>query len=704
MEFSGKLELGGRELTLRSGKLAKQADGAVEVIYGDTVVLSTACIDDPKDLPFFPLTVEYQEMAYSAGKIPGGFFKREGKPSNLETVAARLTDRPIRPMFPDDYRNEVQIVSTVFSAESKNLPDIMSINGASSALMIADCPFDGPLGAVRIGLVNDELLVNPSHEEMEEGALDLIVAGTEDAITMVESSAREVDESVLLDAMEKAHENIREIIDLQHALVKQCQKPQTEYTPPEIDEDLADSIRNQGRDRIEEAVFTEGKQKRNDALDEVEDELREELIDEEEIEDPDRLETLDYTFEEIFEEVKKDIVKKAILEDGRRIGGRDLDEIRPINVEAGQLPRTHGSSLFTRGETQALATVTLGTPSETQRVDNIYEEAEKRFLLHYNFPPFSVGECRRMTGPGRREIGHGLMAESALRSVLPDEEDWPYTTRVVSEILESNGSSSMATVCAGSMALMDAGVPLERPVSGISMGLMMGEDGNYEILTDILGDEDHMGDMDFKVAGTKKGVTSLQLDIKISGVSREILEEALEQARKARMDVLDSMSEAISKPRESISEHAPRLYQLSIPKDKIRDLIGPGGKNIKKIIEETGAEIDVEDDGTIFIGAEDEEAGEEARKRVEQYSQEVEVGEIYEGEVVNTTDFGAFVEILPGQEGLIHISELADDHVNETTDVVQEGDIVTVKCTDITDKGIELSKRQADKEKQEARA
>jgi polyribonucleotide nucleotidyltransferase len=373
------------------------------------------------------------------------------------------------------------------------------------------------------------------------------------------------------------------------------------------------------------------------------------------------------------------------------------------NVEVGHLPRTHGSGLFTRGETQALATVTLGTPSETQRIDNIYEEAEKRFLLHYNFPPFCVGECRRMTGPGRREIGHGLMAESAIRSVLPDEEDWPYTTRVVSEILESNGSSSMATICAGSMALMDAGVPLERPVSGVSMGLVE-RDGEYRILTDILGDEDHMGDMDFKVAGTREGVTSLQLDMKISGIPREILEEAMDRAQDARFQILETMSEAISEPSESISEHAPRLYTLEIPKDKIRDLIGPGGKNIKKIINETGASVDVEDDGTVFIGAENEEAGEEARKRVEQYTQEVQVGETYEGEVVNTTDFGAFVEILPGQEGLVHISELSDEHVNQTTDVVEEGDIITVKCTDITDKGIELSKREADKEKEEATA
>lgn len=703
MEFTGNLELGGRELTLRSGRLAKQADGAVEVLYGDTVVLSTACIDDPKDLPFFPLTVEYQEMAYSAGKIPGGFFKREGKPSNLETVKARLTDRPIRPMFPDDYRNEVQVVSTVFSAESRNLPDVMSIVGASAALMIADCPFDGPLGAVRMGRVDGELLVNPSHTEVEEGELDLVVAGTEEEITMVEADADEVSEKVLLDAMEQAHNEIQEIIELQKALVQQCQKPQSEYSIPETDESVVERLEDE-KFRVREALFVEDKQAREDALSDVEDELEEEILDEpEEYESPEAYESAEYTFENAFEDLKKKLMKQAIFEEGERIGGRDLDEVRPINVEVGHLPRTHGSGLFTRGETQALATVTLGTPSETQRIDNIYEEAEKRFLLHYNFPPFSVGECRRMTGPGRREIGHGLMAESAIRTVLPDEEEWPYTTRVVSEILESNGSSSMATICAGSMALMDAGVPLERPVSGVSMGLVE-HDGDYRILTDILGDEDHMGDMDFKVAGTKEGVTSLQLDMKISGIPREILEEALDRARDARFQILENMAEAIGEPRSSISSHAPRLYTLNIPKDKIRDLIGPGGKNIKKIIEETGASVDVEDDGTVFIGAENEEAGEEARERVEQYTQEVEVGKIYEGEVVNTTDFGAFVEILPGQEGLIHISELADEHVNQTTDVVEEGDIVTVKCTDITDKGIELSKREADKEKEEAAA
>jgi polyribonucleotide nucleotidyltransferase len=704
MEFSGKLELGGRELTLRSGRLAKQADGAVEILYGDTVVLSTACIDDPKDLPFFPLTVEYQEMAYSAGKIPGGFFKREGKPSNLETVAARLTDRPIRPMFPDDYRNEVQVISTVFSAESRNLPDVMSIVGASSALMIADCPFDGPLGAVRIGRVNGDLLVNPSHEQVEDGDLDLVVAGTDEEITMVEASADEVDESVLLDGMELAHDNIQEIIDLQRALVQQCQKPQSEYTTPETDEDVVRQLEAE-EDRIREALFVPDKQDREEALGRVEDQLEEEILGElhEEHDDPAPIEAAELTFENKFDEIQKKLLKESIFEDGERIDGRELDDVRPINVEVGHLARTHGSGLFTRGETQALATVTLGTPSETQRIDNIYEEAEKRFLLHYNFPPYCVGECRRMTGPGRREIGHGLMAESAIRSVLPDEEDWPYTTRVVSEILESNGSSSMATVCAGSMALMNAGVPLERPVSGVSMGLVE-RDGDFRILTDILGDEDHMGDMDFKVAGTREGVTSLQLDMKISGISREILEEALDRAQDARFQILEAMSEAISEPSDSISKHAPRLYTLEIPQDKIRDLIGPGGKNIKKIINETGASVDVEDDGTVFIGAENEEAGEEARERVEQYTQEVQVGKTYEGEVVNTTDFGAFVEILPGQEGLVHISELADDHVNQTSDVVEEGDIITVKCTDITDKGIELSKREADKEKKEAPA
>ncbi len=699
MEFSGTLEIGGRELTLRSGRLAKQADGSVEVLYGDTVVLSTTCVGEPKDLPFFPLTVEYQEMAYSAGKIPGGFFKREGKPSNLETAAARLTDRPIRPMFPDGYRNEVQVVSTVFSAESRNLPDVMSIVGASSALMIADAPFDGPLGAVRMGRVNGDLVVNPSHDEVEEGDLDLIVAGTNEAITMVEASAGEVDESVLLDAMEMAHENVKDIIDLQEALVRQCQKPQTDYVRSGSFDGIEDRVRSE-RDRLEEAMLLRDKQERSEAIGDLEDELEEELLEDLRIDDSSDQETAEFTLEKTFEELKKDIMKDLIFNENERIDGRSMDDVRPINVEVGQLPRTHGSALFTRGETQALATVTLGTPSETQRIDNIYEEAEKQFILHYNFPPFSVGECRRMTGPGRREIGHGLMAESAIRAVIPGEEDWPYTTRVVSEILESNGSSSMATICAGSMALMDAGVPLERPVAGVSVGLVE-RDGEYRILTDILGDEDHLGDMDFKVAGTREGVTSLQLDVKIDGISRGVLEEALGRARRARFDILDSMSEAISEPREEISEHAPRLYTLNIPEDKIRDLIGPGGKTIQGIIDETGATVDVEDDGTVFVGAEDQESGLKAREMVEQYTKEVEVGETYEGTVVNTTDFGAFVEILPGQEGLIHISELADDHVNKTTDVVEEGDVVTVKCIGESEKGIELSKKEVDQTNEE---
>jgi len=707
MEFSGTLQLGGRELTLRSGRLARQADGAVEVLYGDTVVLTTACIDEPnKDLPFFPLTVEYQEMAYSAGKIPGGFFKREGKPSSLETVSARLTDRPIRPMFPDGYKQEVQIVSTVFSAESRNLPDVMSIIGASASLMIADTPFQGPLGAVRVGLGDrkGEFVINPSHRQVEEGKLDLIVAGTRDAITMVEASAQEVPESILLDAMARAKQEIREIVELQDALVQQCQKPQTEYIPPRRDEEIVEKVRRQGRDRVEEALFIPEKSRREAALDEVEEELHDELLgDLDDVSDR-RRSVLEDSFEWAFEKLQKEIARGAILEDKRRIDGRDLDEVRPINVEVGQLPRTHGSGLFTRGETQSLATVTLGTPSETQRVDTIHQDYEKQFMLHYNFPPFSVGEVRPMRGPGRREIGHGLLAESALRAVFPDEsEEWPYTTRVVSEILESNGSSSMASVCAGSMALMDAGVPLERPVSGVAMGLI--KDGDRaRILTDILGDEDHMGDMDFKVAGTENGVTALQMDIKVEGLQRSVLEEALKRARRARQEILEAMSEAIERPRSSISTYAPRLYTLQIPKEKIRDLIGPGGKNIRKIIDETGASIDVEDDGTVFIGAEDEAAGEAARERVEQYTREVEVGDTYEGTVVSTTDFGAFVEVLPGQEGLVHISELADHHVNETTDVVEEGDRVTVKCTDITEKGIELSKIAADKEKAKSTA
>lgn len=700
MEFSGSIDIGGRNLKLRSGRLAKQADGAVEVSYGDTVLLTAVCVDEPsKDLPFFPLTVEYREMAYSAGKIPGGFFKREGKPSSQETVSARLTDRPIRPMFPDDYQQEVQVVSTVFSAESQNMPDVLSIVGASAALMIADTPFDGPLGAMRMGRVDGEFIVNPAWEQVEEGDLDLVVAGTDEAITMVEATAVEVPERVLLDAMDRAHEEIKKIVDVQNALVQQCQKPQTEFVPPEEDEEFKQHVKDTARDRLREALFKPSKEERSQAIDEVKEQVREEVLGEgEPIEDPGRAEVLERSFETAFDELKKQIVRESILTKKRRIDGRSLDDVRPIDVEVGQLPRTHGSSLFTRGETQSLATVTLGTPSETQRIDTIYRDEEKNFMLHYNFPPYSVGEVRPMRGPGRREIGHGLMAESALRPLLPDEDDdWAYTTRVVSEILESNGSSSMATVCSGSLAMMDAGVPLKRPVSGVAMGLISDGD-QYEILTDILGEEDHMGDMDFKVAGTREGVTSLQMDIKIEGVTRRILEQALEQARDARLEILDVMNQVIGEPRDEISKYAPRLYKVQIPKDRIRDLIGPGGKNIRRLIDETGASIDVEDDGTVFIGAEDQEAGDKAREMVSQYARDVEVGEIYKGKVVSTTDFGAFVEILPGQEGLVHISELADHHVKQTTDVVEEGDEVTVKCIGIGDKGIELSKQAADEE------
>jgi polyribonucleotide nucleotidyltransferase len=700
MEFSSSVDIGGRELQFQSGKLAKQAQGSVEVQYGDTVLLSAVGLGREKDLPFFPLTVEYQEMAYSAGKIPGGFFKREGKPSNLELVSARLTDRPIRPMFPDEYRREVLICSTVFSSDSKNMPDVQSINGASAALLIADCPFNEALGAVRIGQQDDELIVNPSYEQIEEGSLDLVVAGTEQAITMVEASASEVPEGRLLDAMELASEQIEEIVDAQRAIVDQSQKPQTGFEEPEVDEDFKQDVMDAAREDYREALFIPEKSKRSNAKDEVKKQYRDQFLGDLDP-DVDDVELKEFSFDEAFDALEKDIVRSAILEDEKRIDGRGLDEVRPIDVEAGHLPRTHGSSLFTRGETQSLATVTLGTPSETQRLDSIHADEEKRFMLHYNFPPYSVGEAGRMTGPGRREIGHGLMAESAIRPVMPDEDDWPYTTRVVSEILESNGSSSMATVCSGSLALMDAAVPLERPVSGVAMGLVTDGD-NSKILTDILGDEDHLGDMDFKVAGTERGVTSLQMDIKIEGVDRDILEEALDRANDARMHILDKMNETLGEPREDLSPYAPQLFSVKIPKDRIRDLIGPGGKNIRKLIDETGANIDVEDDGTVFIGAEDAESAQKAREEVESYGKQVEVGEIYEGEVKSTKEFGAFVEILPGQEGLVHISELADRHVKNTEDVLEEGDMVKVKCTGIGQKGIELSKRAADDELQDS--
>jgi polyribonucleotide nucleotidyltransferase len=543
--------------------------------------------------------------------------------------------------------------------------------------------------------------VNPALEEIEEGDLDLVVAGTKEAVTMVEASSDEVSEQLMLDAMDLAKKEIDKIIELQEELVKQCQKPQTEFVAPERDEEFEKAVKDAGRQAMTEALYIPTKQERKKAISDVKDQLKEQfLADLDQIEDEEEKKIKEDSFYRAFSDLEKEIVRSGVLEEQKRIDGRRMFDVRPITPEVDFLPRTHGSSVFTRGETQSLATVTLGTPRETQRVDDLFRDTEKRFMLHYNFPPYSVGEVRRMTGPGRREIGHGLMAESAIDPVFPDKEEWAYSTRVVSEILESNGSSSMASICSASMALMDAGVPIEKPVSGVAMGLMKSGD-TYEILTDILGDEDHLGDMDFKVAGTKDGITSLQMDIKIKGVSREILDEALDRARDARLYILDIMNEAISAPRDSVSRYAPQLITMQIPKKRIRDLIGPGGKNIRRIIDETGATVDVEDDGTVCIGADDAETGEKAREMVEMYTQDVEVGKIYHGKVVTTKDFGAFVEVLPGQEGLVHISELADHHVKKTTDVVKEGDKVDVKCVGISEKGIELSKVAADKEKGE---
>ncbi len=698
MEFTGSIEIGGRDLTFSTGKIARQAQGAVEIQYGDTVVLTTAGVSDPKNLPFFPLTVEYREMTYAAGKIPGGFFKREGRPSSHEIVSARLTDRAIRPIFPDGYKNEVQVVSTVLSAEEKNMPNVLSIVGASIALMIADTPFNEPLGAVRLGYNDGQLIVNPSKEMLENSLLDLVVAGTEEAITMVEASATEVSEEIILNALDRAHEEIKKIIQLEKQLVAQCQKPQSGFEAPEYDEQLIEQIKTAAREQMESAVFLPTKHERNEAKSAVQKNLEEKYLGQlDELEDEVEKDKLQRSFSRAVSELEAEVVRQAVINEQRRIDGRALDEVRHISAEVGRLPRPHGSSLFTRGETQSLASVTLGTPRETQRIDSLFDETEKRFMLHYNFPPFSVGEVRRITGPKRREIGHGLMAESAIEPLFPEKEDWPYSTRVVSEILESNGSSSMATVCSASLALMDAGVPLPKHVSGIAMGLII-EGDQHAILTDILGDEDHLGDMDFKIAGTKDGITSLQMDIKVKGVDRQIMEAALEQGNKARMEILEIMNSCLDQPRSTISEYAPRLYTLEISNDKIRDLIGPGGKNIRKIIDETGATIDVEDDGTVYIGATDGESGDRALEMVENCTKEAKPGEIYEGTVVSTTDFGAFVEILPGQDGLVHISELADYHVKKTTDIVEVGDVIKVKCMGISEKGIELSKVEADKQ------
>jgi polyribonucleotide nucleotidyltransferase len=691
------LDVGGRKLTVETGRLAKQASGAVFVRYGDTAVLATATASkEPREgIDFFPLTVDYEERLYAVGKIPGGFIKREGRPSEKAILSSRLIDRPIRPLFPKGYRNDVHLVATVMSVDQDNPPDIVAMIGASTALHISHIPFQGPIGAVVIGLIDNEFIVNPTVEQAEKSQMHLVVAGTKDAVMMVEAGANEVPEEIILEGIMKGHSEIIKIVNFieefrQEALEKGLASPKTEpileVTPVEIEE----QVRIYAMDKLLEAVQTKDKHEREDNINAVKEET---IIHFEEI-FPEQTKEI----KTVLDNLLKEIVRKLITVDKLRPDGRALDEVRPITCEVGVLPRTHGSGLFTRGQTQILSAVTLGAIGEEQIIDGLGLEESKRYMHHYNFPPYSVGEASPMRGPGRREIGHGALAERALEPMIPSEEEFPYTIRIVSEALESNGSTSMGSVCGSTLALMDAGVPIKRPVSGVAMGLVKhGED--FSILTDIQGMEDALGDMDFKVAGTEKGVTAIQMDIKIAGISREILKEALEQARRGRLHIMGKMLEVITEPRSELSPYAPRIITTTVDPDKIRDIIGPGGKTIKKIIEETGVKIDIEDDGKVFIASVDVKAAEKALKLIENLTKELEVGQIYLGKVARITNFGAFVEVLPGKEGLVHISQLALERVEKVEDVVSVGDEIMVKVTEIDRQGrVNLSRKELLKE------
>ena len=686
------VEVKGQPLYLETGKFAKQADGSVIVRYGDTVVLATAVAkkEARKDIDFFPLTVDYQEKAYAAGKIPGGFFKREGRPSEKEVLTSRLIDRPIRPVFPDGFYSETQGIVSVLSFGEENISDILGIIGISAALSISDIPFDGPVGAVRIGILGDSFVVNPDLQEIDECDFSLVVAGTENAVLMVEGGGLEIQEPVLLEALEIAHNEIRRVVDLQKQLVSAVGKEKRTVTPPELDEELKEKVSNLSLEKVKQAIAISDKMLRQEALNNILNEIKEELCTEEE--DISR----DISF--IFNKMEKDLVRNMILEQGVRADGRKSDEVRPISADVGFLPRTHGSALFVRGETQALAVVTLGTADDEQRIDALEGDTKRSFMLHYNFPPFSVGEVKFLRSAGRREIGHGKLAERALKELLPSKADFPYTIRIVSDVLESNGSSSMATVCGGTLALMDAGVPIKAPVAGIAMGLIK-EGDKVVVLTDILGLEDHLGDMDFKVTGTEVGITAFQMDVKISGVTKEIMSTALEQAKSGRLHILGKMAEVLSSPRENLAAHAPRIYTLKIKPDKIRDVIGTGGKVIRGIVEETGVKIDIDDSGTVNIASVDEESAQKAIGIVQAIVAEPELGKIYNGKVKRIVDFGAFVEIFTGTEGLLHISQIDEQRINKVTDVLQEGEEVIVKVIEIDKMGrIRLSRKEAMRE------
>jgi polyribonucleotide nucleotidyltransferase len=689
-----EIEFAGRTLTLETGRLAKQAHGAVLARYGDTMVLATAVsqYESRDHVDFLPLTVDYQEKTFAAGKIPGGFFKREGRPSEKEVLTSRLIDRALRPLFPKGYDKETQVIATVLSADRDNDPDTLSLIAASAALEISDIPHDGPVAAVRMGRINGKLVVNPTNTELETSDLSMVVAAKPDSIVMLEGGAAVVDEDTMVEALFTAHDAMAPIFELQNELRRLAGRPKREFEPKAIDPALLDAVRSALGRAIEVALAVQGKKERKQALGALDERVVVEL--------GARFPEREKELVEACDRLVRARVRKLIIEQDRRIDDRKSTEIRELSAQVQMLPRTHGSALFTRGETQVLATVTLGTGSDEQKIDALLGERFKKFMLHYNFPPFSTGEAKFLRGPTRREVGHGALAERALSAVLPPEDQFPYTIRVVSEVLESNGSSSMATVCGGSLALMDAGVPVKAAVAGIAMGLVK-EGENVRVLTDILGDEDHLGDMDFKVAGTAEGVTAIQMDNKVGGVTKDVMRQALYQARDARLFVLSVMQKAIETPRKEVSAYAPRIVTLKIKPDKIRDVIGPGGKVIRGLVEETGCKIDVEDDGTVLIASADGAALQRAIDAIQAIVAEPEIGKIYRGKVRKIVEFGAFVEIMPGTDGLLHISQLSNERVRRVEDVVREGDEVMVKVLDVDRSGkIRLSMREAQAESQ----
>ena len=683
-----EIEIGGKTFSIETGRYARQANGAVMVRYGDTMVLVTAVASEEvkDDQDFFPLQVEYREKTSAAGKIPGGFIKREGRPTEKEILSARLIDRPIRPLFPENFMNETQVIAFVLSYDGQNDADILGAIGASAALTISNIPFDGPMAEVRVGRINGELIVNPSHSEIEQSDLELVVAGTSDSIMMVEGEAKQVGEEEMLKALKFAQQEIKKLVDLQIELKKEAGKTKWDIGPKSIDPELKKEVLELAAEKFKEIVYSvlskdERSSKNKQLKEEVVTALAERFPEQEKV------------IAEILHDLEKELMRERILSEGIRLDGRNTTQIRPITIELGVLPRTHGSALFTRGETQSLTTVTLGTKNDEQIIDGLREEYTKRFMLHYNFPPFSVGEVGRMTGVGRREIGHGNLAERALKNVFPAEEIFPYTVRVISDILESNGSSSMATVCAGSLAMMDAGIGISKSVAGIAMGLVK-EGERYAILSDILGNEDHLGDMDFKVAGTIDGITGFQMDIKIQGISFEIMQKALQQAREGRLHILGKMNEAISSTREHLSEFAPRLISMKVEQDQIGLIIGPGGKTIQGMQRLFGVEINIEEDGTVNIASPNKENAVKCKEYIKKMTATPEVGETYEGVVTRLMDFGAFVEILPGKEGLLHISQIDNKRVEKVSDYFKTGDKVTVKLVKIENGKFSLSRKE----------